>query len=186
MHEAIYMVVGACISGIVGIAISTYTRWRTQIADRNTLCQFIEVEINYNQNMIRFGLDTINKGFPEYPNNKEAALEPEETLKRISLYKDMYFQRYAFTELCDKLVLLKSEIIEYILTYYSSLQALELSMLREMAARHGVNDKQYHESRKAFKKHASITYEVGQSVLKHIRKERTSTKRFYIGRPKDK
>ena len=186
MHEAIYMVVGACISGIVGIAISTYTRWRTQIADRNITCQIIEAEINLNQCTIMGLLDTINEWVPEYPNNREAASGLEEMLKLISLFKDIHFQRNAFTGLCDKLGLLKSETTEDILAYYKSIKIVESCMWIGMGMRHGVNSEEYQDFRKLCLEEANETYKEGKKVLGHIKKERTSTKRFYIGRPKDK
>lgn len=188
MHEAIYMVVGAFLSGIVGIGIVSFARWRTRIADRNNIYRAIEAEINQNQDMIMGIIDTHDEWFPGYPNEKESALELDELLKIIDFYKKAFFQNNIFMGLRDKLGLLNSKTIECLFHYYISLSAVELTLSVWIAARYGTKDEQRRtkELKESFVKCIEKTYQEGENMLEHIRKERTSTKRFYIGRPKDK
>ena len=187
MHEAIYMGVGAFFSGLVGIATMSVARWRTRTADRNNICRAIEAEINQNQNMIMGFMDTLDEWFPIYPNEKEYILELDEILKIIDFNKKTYLQNNIFMGLRDKLGLLNSKTIEDLFWYYRSLSTVELILALWITARYGTKDKQRTKKLKeTFVKYIGKTYQEGESMLKHIRKEGTSTKRFHIGRPKDK
>ena len=174
MYDAVYLVVGAFLAGIVGIATGCVNRWRARIIDREYMCRALEAEISQNQDwLIRVVpslTESISKFVSKYYGPTEVILDFDELRKSLEFVRvgGIYFQKNVFMGLSGKLGLLNKETIKMVYQYYIVLSAVEMTLSCWMLSL-CVKDRQVViKQEELFVKNAAIAYQNGKNALKGI------------------
>ena len=164
MHEAIYLVIGAFLAGIVGIVTGYFSRWRAQVTDREYICRALEAEISQNQDLIRGYVANYTE-----PIQTEIILDIDKIQKLFEFIGGMHFQKNVFMGLYGKLGLLNKETIKKVFQYYKTISIVEIAFSRLILVLYCSKDKQEMiNARESFVKSAENAYQKGKNALKGL------------------
>ena len=159
MHEAVYLVVGAFLAGIVGILTNRVERWRSA----KEVSTALKIEICLNNRIIKTRKETI--GY--WGGLKDISKTEGEIEKYIDTLPDSFrFHREVFNALCGEIGSLKSETASDIIRYYAGFAYFDIVWLG--AVKSAIGGGESNESMVEFERLADIHYQLGEKLQQSL------------------